>query len=227
MARYEGYYASVLYTYLASLGLDLTPEDSSNAGRLDLAVRHAGQLYLFEFKVVELAPDGSACSRSRTAAMPTSTAPRGLPMHLIGIEFSRERRTVVGFEVEQGRADEGLATQDCLDGLLQLRTGLVLQHIGIGASVEHPLSIMQVAVHRQRDDPGVGGDPRMPSAASMPLMPGMETSSTAKVGLVLASQADGRAALAGFGDDAPAPMPRKQRGQPLAEQHVIVAEEYV
>jgi hypothetical protein len=60
MARYEGYYASVLYTYLASLGLDLTPEDSSNAGRLDLAVRHAGQLYLFEFKVVELAPDGSA-----------------------------------------------------------------------------------------------------------------------------------------------------------------------
>jgi hypothetical protein len=70
MARYEGYYASVLYTYLASLGLDLTPEDSSNAGRLDLAVRHAGQLYLFEFKVVELAPDGSALAcRSRTARL--------------------------------------------------------------------------------------------------------------------------------------------------------------
>jgi hypothetical protein len=33
--------------------------------------------------------------------MPTSTAPSGEPIHLIGVEFSRERRTVVGFEVER------------------------------------------------------------------------------------------------------------------------------
>jgi hypothetical protein len=77
IARYEGYYASVFYAYFASLGLDLTPEDSSNAGRLDMALRFNGQVYLFEFKVVELAPRRAApCSRSRTAAMPTSTAPR-------------------------------------------------------------------------------------------------------------------------------------------------------
>ena len=36
---FQGYYASVFYAYFASLGLDLTPEESSNAGRLDLAVR--------------------------------------------------------------------------------------------------------------------------------------------------------------------------------------------
>jgi len=57
-----------------------------NAGRLDLAVRFNGQIYLFEFKVVELTPDGRGEDR---------------PIHLIGVEFSRERRTVVGFEVEQ------------------------------------------------------------------------------------------------------------------------------
>ena len=50
IARYEGYYASVFYASFAALGLDLTPEESSNVGRLDLAVRFNGQVYLFELK---------------------------------------------------------------------------------------------------------------------------------------------------------------------------------
>ena len=56
IARYEGYYASVFYSYFAGLGLDITVEDSSSHGRLDMAVRFNGNVYLFEFKVVELAP---------------------------------------------------------------------------------------------------------------------------------------------------------------------------
>jgi hypothetical protein len=107
MARYEGYYASVLYAYIASLGLDLTAEDSSNAGRLDLAVRHAGQLFLFEFKVVELAPDGSAPAQIKERGYADKYRGEGLAMHLIGIEFSREERTVVGFEVESLAAATG------------------------------------------------------------------------------------------------------------------------
>ena len=37
IARYEGYYASVLYSYFAALGLDITVEDSTSHGRLDIA----------------------------------------------------------------------------------------------------------------------------------------------------------------------------------------------
>ena len=48
IARFEGYYASVFYSYFAGLGLDVTVEDSSNLGRLDMAVRFNGQVYLFE-----------------------------------------------------------------------------------------------------------------------------------------------------------------------------------
>ena len=33
IARYEGYYASVFYSYFAALGLDITVEDSSSHGR--------------------------------------------------------------------------------------------------------------------------------------------------------------------------------------------------
>ena len=40
VARYEGYYASVCYSWFAALGLDVTVEDSSSSGRVDLAVRY-------------------------------------------------------------------------------------------------------------------------------------------------------------------------------------------
>ena len=74
IADYEGYYASVFYSYFAALGLDITVEDSTSHGRLDMAVRFGGNVYLFEFKVVELEPkgdgdgaaEGEALSRTST-----------------------------------------------------------------------------------------------------------------------------------------------------------------
>ncbi len=100
IADYEGYYASVFYTYFAALGLDLTPEESSNAGRLDLALRFNGHVYLFEFKVVELAPEGRALQQIKDRGYAEPYRGGGAPIHLIGIEFSRKERSVVGFEVE-------------------------------------------------------------------------------------------------------------------------------
>ena len=50
IARYEGYCASVFYSYFAGLGLDITVEDSTSHGRLDMAVRFNGNVYLFELK---------------------------------------------------------------------------------------------------------------------------------------------------------------------------------
>ncbi|MFB1485761.1 MULTISPECIES: AAA family ATPase [unclassified Thiocapsa] len=100
IARYEGYYASVFYAYFAALGLDLTPEESSHAGRLDLALRFNGQVYLFEFKVVELEPEGRALQQIKDRGYADKYRADGRPIHLIGVEFSRERRQVIGFAVE-------------------------------------------------------------------------------------------------------------------------------
>ena len=60
IADYEGFSASVFYSYFAALGYDVAVEESSSHGRLDMAVRTAGHVYLFEFKVAEMAPPGSA-----------------------------------------------------------------------------------------------------------------------------------------------------------------------
>jgi hypothetical protein len=84
----------------ASLGLDLTPEESSNAGRLDMALRFNGQVYLFEFKVVELEPDGSALAQIKARGYADRYRGGGQPVHLIGVEFSREQRALVAFDVE-------------------------------------------------------------------------------------------------------------------------------
>ena len=98
IAAYEGYYASVFYSYFAGLGLDVVVEDSSSHGRLDMAVRFNGQVYLFEFKVVELAPAGAAMAQLRAKGYAVKYRGLGEPIHLIGVEFSRETRNVVGFE---------------------------------------------------------------------------------------------------------------------------------
>ncbi len=100
IAQYEGYYASVFYAYFASLGLDLTLEDSSNQGRLDMVLKFNQHIYLFEFKVVELNPAGAALQQINNRRYADKYRALGQPIHLIGVEFSKDKRAVVGFEVE-------------------------------------------------------------------------------------------------------------------------------
>ena len=102
IARYEGYYASVFYSHFAALGLDVTVEDSSSRGRVDMAVRFNGQVYLFEFKVVEQEPEGTATAQLKARRYADKYRALGQPINLIGVEFSREARNIVAFEVERG-----------------------------------------------------------------------------------------------------------------------------
>ena len=102
IARYEGYYASVFYSYFAALGLDITVEDSASHGRLDMAVRAGGHVYLFEFKVVEMSGEGAALTQLRERRYADKYRATGEPIHLIGVEFSRETRNVTAFEVAGG-----------------------------------------------------------------------------------------------------------------------------
>ena len=102
IANYEGFYASVFYSYFAALGYEIAVEESSSHGRLDMAVRAGGHIYLFEFKVAEMAPPGSALAQLRERDYAARYRGRGQPIHLIGVEFSRETRNVTAFEVADG-----------------------------------------------------------------------------------------------------------------------------
>ena len=99
IASYEGYYASVFYSYFASLGLDVTVEDSGSRRRLDMAVRFNDNVYLFELKVVEVAEHGTAMAQLKERGYAGEYRHLGQPIYLVGVEFSRESRNLTGFEV--------------------------------------------------------------------------------------------------------------------------------
>ncbi len=48
---YEGFYASIIYVYLQSLGVDIVGEDITNRGRIDLTIKIEKIIYILEFKV--------------------------------------------------------------------------------------------------------------------------------------------------------------------------------
>ena len=98
IARYEGYYASVFYSYFAALGLDVRVEDSTSHGRLDMAVVFNENVYLFELKVVELAGEGAAMAQLRGRGYADKFRHLGWPIHLVAVEFSRDTRNLAVFQ---------------------------------------------------------------------------------------------------------------------------------
>ncbi len=101
IANYEGYYASVFYSYFAALGLDITVEDSSSHGRLDMAVLFDGNVYLFEFKVVEMTPEGAAMAQLKAKRYADKYRGLGQPIYLVAVEFSKDARNIAAFEAER------------------------------------------------------------------------------------------------------------------------------
>ena len=102
IANYEGFYASVFYSYFAGLGLDITVEDSTNHGRLDMAVVFNERVYLFEFKVVEIEPAGAAMAQLKARRYADKYRGLGRPIYLVAVEFSQEGRNLAAFEVADG-----------------------------------------------------------------------------------------------------------------------------
>ncbi len=92
--RYEGFYASVLYAYFASLGVDIIAEDVSNKGRIDLTLKAGGRTFLFEFKV----SDGEPLEQIRKMKYYEKY---GGERYLIGIVFDPKARNVSRFEWER------------------------------------------------------------------------------------------------------------------------------
>jgi hypothetical protein len=102
LADYEGHYASIFYSYLSALGMDIRVEDATNKGRIDLALRAGSTVYLFEFKVVGKSPEGSALTQLQAKGYADKYRAPDVRVTLVGIEFGREARNLVGFEVAEG-----------------------------------------------------------------------------------------------------------------------------
>ncbi len=97
LAGYEGYYASIFYCYFASLGLDVTPEDTTNHGRIDMTLKMDDAIFIFEFKVVELVKEKNSALEQIKAKRYHEKYETSGEVYLVGVEFSKEDRNIVRF----------------------------------------------------------------------------------------------------------------------------------
>ena len=99
--NYEGYYANVMYSYLAGLGINFIAEDVTNHGRIDLTIATPDmkQVYVIEFKVVE-DKTGTALEQIKRKKYYEKYRERAEELMIVGIEFSKETKNICGFEFE-------------------------------------------------------------------------------------------------------------------------------
>ena len=86
----------MFFGYVCGLDVGVTAEDSSNCGRLDMAVRAENQLYLFEFKLLQGDAGGTALAQIKERDYAAKYGQLGLPVHLVGVEFNTTTRTMFG-----------------------------------------------------------------------------------------------------------------------------------
>jgi hypothetical protein len=97
--KYEGFYASVVYALFNGSGLTTITEDATNKGKIDLTVMIENKVYIIEFKVIKETEKGQALQQIKEKRYYEKYT--GKEIYLIGIEFSKEKRNIVNFEVEK------------------------------------------------------------------------------------------------------------------------------
>jgi len=93
----EGFYATVIYVYLQSLGLDVIGEDVTNRGRIDITVKFPSAIYILEIKVTEEDP----LSQIRERRYYEKYLSEGKEIYLVGINFDKASKNISEFKWER------------------------------------------------------------------------------------------------------------------------------
>lgn len=96
--KQEKYYQSVFFLIFNLLGIHIEVEHRTNRGRIDAVMVTDENVYLFEFKIDASADEAIAQIKSRDYA--AKYRGRGLPIQLVGVNFSTERREIEEWKVE-------------------------------------------------------------------------------------------------------------------------------
>ncbi len=103
-ARYEAWYAGMLYACFCTIGLTLRVEDSTSRGRADMVVLHGGQVFVFEFKMSDTDSNSEdtaqqAIEQIQEKGYADKYRSQNQPIHLIGIAFSAKDRNLAAVKV--------------------------------------------------------------------------------------------------------------------------------
>jgi len=100
ISKYEGYWASLVYCYLAGSGLKIIAEDVTNKGRIDLSIIFDDKVYIIEFKVAQKT-DSFLSALEQIKEKRYYEKYKDKKVYLIGIIFSEEEKNFTKFEYEK------------------------------------------------------------------------------------------------------------------------------
>ena len=98
LANSEGYYASVLYAFFASINAQVIPEDITNHGQADMTIIFRNHIYVIEIKVVENLPEGNNQALQQIIQRNYAEKYRnreGMTVHEVGLVFNKTERNLV------------------------------------------------------------------------------------------------------------------------------------
>ena len=98
LSNYEGYYASIIFTFLSSLGYDTVGEDVTNKGRIDLTLKTSNDIFIFEFKV-DLKEDPIKQIKDRKYYEKYQSENKKI--YIVGINFDSELKNISEFKWEK------------------------------------------------------------------------------------------------------------------------------
>ena len=98
LASFEGFYASIIFIYLQSLGFHIIGEDVTNKGRIDLTIIMDNAIYVIEFKV-----DGkeNALEQIKEKKYYEKYLNHNKDIYLVGIDFDTNDKNINSFEWEK------------------------------------------------------------------------------------------------------------------------------
>ncbi|SFV70662.1 protein of unknown function DUF1703 [hydrothermal vent metagenome] len=99
IAHFEGYYATVVYTYFASLGIKIIGEDVTNYGRIDITLFVEDTIYIVEFKMKE--NKMNALKQIKEKKYYEKYLYQNKQIYLVGVEFDEEIKNISSFEWEK------------------------------------------------------------------------------------------------------------------------------
>jgi hypothetical protein len=98
LANFEGYYASVLYAFFASLNAQIIPEDITNRGQADMTILLGNHIYVMEIKVVDNLPEGNNQALQQIVQRNYAEKYRnreGMTVHEVGLVFNKTERNLI------------------------------------------------------------------------------------------------------------------------------------
>ena len=98
LASFEGFYASIIFIYLQSLGFHIIGEDVTNKGRIDLTIIMDNAIYIIEFKVDS---KQNALQQIKEKKYYEKYLNHNKDIYLVGIDFDTNDKNINGFEWEK------------------------------------------------------------------------------------------------------------------------------